>query len=483
MAPLLVAIVIPIAAYDRPSLATQVKCVQSQAALRQRTSEALTGRFARRWESPWQQGEDTLSRTGQWQDEAIDGSTIAAPRGQQLLVKLRAVAQQRRSDAARAAADAGWRDSIQDSVFEVATEYLRFVAEIRVADEYALIGTNLQQVTNDAPLLMALRRRFGPSALLLQVTRRVRSLAVSDAPPRAPPTLTMEHRWALWRLFRAAVRTQLAADETLRKRRDALEWRALRRLHAHAIEEQRREARPLLRPLLGRVSPTALYSTSRPSPPQTQQPPQPLAVRSRSESSVGAVGAVSSVSSGSATGIQGAPSLSLPGLPEGYKLAEDWKPPPGFKNYGDDDELPLPPLDGSGDGGDGDDIDSFDESFDDDAGAAHAEPSAATTAAATMAMPAPPPVYLCSWPPSKVDVSSVAMIRAELERLEQQPLADGMGTGARGKVSKADLVKQLLMLCKPKRGSSLSSRSKSSSGGDGGGGGGGGGGRGRPRSS
>jgi hypothetical protein len=218
MAPLLVAIVIPLAAYDRPSLATTVKSVQSQAALRQRTSEALTGRFARRWESPWQQGEDTLSRTGQWQDEAIDGSTIAAPRGQQLLVKLRAVAQQRRSDAARAAADAGWRDSIQDSVFEVATEYLRFVAEIRVADEYALIGTNLQQVTNDAPLLMALRRRFGPSALLLQVTRRVRSLAVSDAPPRAPPTLTMEHRWALWRLFRAAVRTQLAADETLRKR-------------------------------------------------------------------------------------------------------------------------------------------------------------------------------------------------------------------------------------------------------------------------
>jgi uncharacterized membrane protein YgcG len=144
-------------------------------------------------------------------------------------------------------------------------------------------------------------------------------------------------------------------------------------------------------------------------------------------------------------------------------------------NYGDDDELPLPPLDGSGDG---DEIESFDE----DAAAAHADPSAATTAAATTTVSAPLPTYLCSWPPSKVEASSVAMILAELERLEQQPLADGMGTGARGKVSKADLVKQLLMLCKPKRGSSLSSsrqeQQPSSSGGGGDGDGGG-----RPRSS
>ena len=57
------------------------------------------------------------------------------------------------------------------------------------------------------------------------------------------------------------------------------------------------------------------------------------------------------------------PSLSLPGLPEGYKLTEDWKPPPGFKNYGDDDELPLPPLDGSGDG---DDIESYGDEDEDD---------------------------------------------------------------------------------------------------------------------
>ena len=233
-------------AYDRAPAAYAAKSLEHQV-IRQRSKAALK-RTMQTWESPWQEREDALGRTGVWQ-EAIDGRTVARPRGEELLVRLRDAAEQRRLDALRAAERRIWRGSIEDAVIDCATDYLEFVREVREAEEYALGGHDGSRV--DDTLLRSVSRRFGPSSLLLQVTRHkraasARALASSRAAEQPPPPfapLTMEHRWALWRLFRGAVRQLLVDDAVLAKRRDALEWRVLRRMHASAILEQRREGK------------------------------------------------------------------------------------------------------------------------------------------------------------------------------------------------------------------------------------------------
>ena len=74
-----------------------------------------------------------------------------------------------------------------------------------------------------APVLLAKpitsRRRFGPSALLLQVTRHA---ATRGDPSTGFIPLEMDQRWTLWEFFRATVRQQLVSDVVLQKRRSSL---------------------------------------------------------------------------------------------------------------------------------------------------------------------------------------------------------------------------------------------------------------------